>query len=99
MTAHGRPRLLTEAMIERIVAAVELGLSLEAAARSAGVSPRSFRRWTREGRRELDGLSPVARLVLAVDQAEERAQALDWREATRKLEALAAEPFAFDDLA
>src|SRR4051794_34231062 len=67
-----RPRLLTPPLADAIVQAAELGLRLP-------VSERSLRRWRQEGRGELDALSPEARLVLALDAAEERRRVLDWR--------------------
>ena len=63
----------------------ELG-SLDAAARSVGISPRTLRRWREQGRRELDALSAEARLVLELDRAEEAGKALEWAETARMLD-------------
>jgi hypothetical protein len=53
------------------------GLSRDAAARSAGIDPRSLRRWLAEGQGEPDALSAEAQLTLALNGADRKAQALD----------------------
>ena len=76
----------------------EAGLSPADAAVAAGVSPRSLRRWRAEGQRELDALSPEARLALAFTRVRaSRAARKEWRESARFLDQLWAErvdPFA-----
>ena len=84
---RGRPGKLTASAHDSIVLTVGLGGSLEAAARSANVDPRSLRRWRQRGRRELDGLSAEAHLELALAAAEEKVQALSWRETAQRLDA------------
>jgi len=79
-----RPKLLTLELLDRLVSEVELGVPLERAALAVGVSPRSVRRWRREGQRELDELSSEARLALEIARA--RATQYDWRESARALE-------------
>jgi hypothetical protein len=96
MATRGRPRKLSPALIERVVFAVELGGTVESAADDAGVSARSLRRWQARGRRELDALSPEARLVLALDAVARRAKALRWEETARGLEELAPERWLGD---
>ena len=66
--------------------AAELGGSAEAMARSAGVDPRTLRRWRAHGRRELDALSAEARLALELDRAEEAARGLSWEATAAKLD-------------
>jgi hypothetical protein len=83
----GRPTKLTPATIDALVFHVALGRDLSGAARAAGCSPRSLRRWLRAGRRELDALSTEARLVLKLERAAQDARALDWRQAAARLEA------------
>ena len=99
MAKPGRPPLLTDALIERLTADVEMGLGVTAAARLAGCSGRSVRRWQAQGRRELDDLSGEARLVLALAQAEREARKLDWKVAVAELEAIAPERWAGPPLA
>ena len=52
----GRPRRLDDALTAQLVADVELGTAIETAARSAGVSARSVRRWREQGQREVASL-------------------------------------------
>jgi hypothetical protein len=87
MAARGRPRKLTPALADDLAFAVQLGRSLPGAARDAGVSPRSLRRWTAAGRRELEALSAEARLVLALDRAAGDARGLRWEDAAARLDA------------
>jgi transposase-like protein len=99
MARAGRPRLLTPALIERLVAAVERGASLEAAAAEVGIGERSLRRWRAIGERELDGLSAEARLVLALDRAVPPKPPPEptWEATAALLETLAPERWAIDD--
>ena len=87
MATRGRPRLLDETLLAQIGADVALGLSVEVAARAAGVGPRSLRRWRAQGQRELAALSPEARLALALNEAEREARKLDdgWQAIARQL--------------
>jgi hypothetical protein len=89
-----RPKLISPALVDRLVAQLELGMTLDQAARSVGVSPRSVLRWLHDGRGELDELSIEARLVLAVERVR---RVDDWREAARQLETVSPERWALPD--
>jgi hypothetical protein len=91
----GRPSKLTPELADRVALSVELGLSRQAAARSSGIDPRSLRRWIARGQRELDALSPEARLALRLGRLEQEARTLDWRRTAEILDELAAEPLDF----
>jgi len=94
----GRPPLLTPELVEQVVWRVAAGEPIGTAAHAAGASPRTLRRWRAAGRRELDGLSAQARLVLAIERAEQERpedwQALAARIVTNEVEwqALTGEP-------
>ena len=77
MATRGRPRLLTDALVEQLTADVSLGVGVASAAKLAGVDPRSLRRWREQGRRELAALSCEARLALALDRAERQTRKVD----------------------
>jgi transposase-like protein len=91
----GRPSALTEEFVDRLVEAVARGERLETAARNAGASPRSLRRWRRAGREQLQALAPEGRLErrleLALQQRNDESGSVladvgDWRAAARALE-------------
>jgi hypothetical protein len=103
-----RPRLLTTALADRLVFAVEMGSTLGGAARAAGCSPRSLRRWQQRGRAALEALPVEAWLVLSLDRAQERNPSALLGADGRHLQALAPERwdtptldelFAADELA
>jgi transposase-like protein len=80
----GRPPLLTPQLVTAISERVAAGEPLATAARNAGASPRSLRRWRRAGREQLGVLAPEARLELAIERV---AMAVpdDWEEAAARL--------------
>jgi hypothetical protein len=89
MASPGRPRKLNAGLADQLIFYVGLGLTREAAARAAGIGPRSLTRWLHQGQEELDALSPQAWLTLALTSAEEKVrQATDWRESALHLEEL-----------
>jgi hypothetical protein len=92
-----RPRLLTPALVERVISDVELGVSMESAAGLALVSARTLRRWRAQGERDLAQLSDEARFALRLRRAEEKGRSLSWQETARVLDQLAAEPIILDD--
>ena len=94
----GRPSLLTPDLVEEVAWRVAAGEPIGAAVQAAGGSPRTLRRWRAAGRRELDGLSAQARLVLAIETAEQ-ARPEDWQSVAARVvmnevewRALAGEP-------
>jgi transposase-like protein len=68
----GRPSLLTSHTAEQLAFAVESGMSAAAAARFAGIAPRTLRLWRATGSRQLRELPATAKLELALRAAEER---------------------------
>jgi hypothetical protein len=88
-----------------VITFAEAGLAIEDAARAAGASPRSVRRWRAEG--EIAELSHEARVALAFERAAQNE--IDWQESATFLEVQYAERWAdplgddvgelFDDLA
>jgi hypothetical protein len=66
----GRRSKLTDAIVERLADGLGAGCSLEQAAKSAGVTSRSLRRWRAQGRDQLDELGLPARLELALERAQ-----------------------------
>jgi hypothetical protein len=81
----GRPPKLSQELIEELSQRVERGEPLGAAVRAARASPRSLRRWRRAGQEALGELGMEARLVLALDRADE-AKPQDWRALVARLE-------------
>jgi hypothetical protein len=81
-----RPTKLNAATADAILFDVTSGLSMETAARRAGTSSRSARRWRLQGEQELARLTPAAWFALGVRQA--RASALSWQETAKRLEGL-----------
>jgi hypothetical protein len=87
-----------------VITFAEAGLAIEDAARAAGASPRSVRRWRAEG--EIAELSHEARVALAFERAAQNE--IDWQESATFLEVQYAERWAdplgddvgelFDDL-
>ncbi|MET7575546.1 hypothetical protein ABZT04_44960 [Streptomyces sp. NPDC005492] len=53
-TRGGRPRLLSEEVEQRLVAASRTGVAVELAAEMAGISRTTFLRWMAEGRAEIE---------------------------------------------
>lgn len=62
----GRPTALTPAVRDQLRAMVRGGVTLEAAATAAGVSPRSVRRWRARDQLNLDQALAEAELALVV---------------------------------
>jgi transposase-like protein len=67
------------------------GATVVRAAEAVGVSSRSVRRWRVQGQRELDRLTPEAKLVLELDRARDGAPEPDWQVPAQRLSALLAE--------
>jgi transposase-like protein len=80
----GRPSKLTPELVDRLAERVATGERLGAAARSAGASPRSLRRWRQCGREQLHGLGLEGRLELAIQRAE-RERPESWEQAAARL--------------
>ena len=88
--------MLNEELLQAIADEVAAGATLQAAARSAGVSARSLRRWRQAGRQELDELGFAGRLELALERATTTSTAGDWRSAAAWLEEGWPEVYALD---
>jgi hypothetical protein len=84
----GRKRVLTPDLTAELIANLSVHETLEAACAVTGVSSRSVRRWRSEGLRELDTISPEARLALELDRVDRERRSSDWRAAARALEAI-----------
>jgi hypothetical protein len=91
----GRPSLLTPALVDELAERVAAGEPLTSAARNAGASPRSLRRWRQAGRRLLDELPLEAQLELALERTPKAAE-FDWRATAAWLEATRPELYALD---
>jgi transposase-like protein len=87
----GRPSLLTDSLVDELAERVSAGEPLGAAARNAGASPRSLRRWRRAGREQLQALELEGRLERRLELAllhNGSAGVGDWHDAARALEQL-----------
>jgi transposase-like protein len=63
--------------VDELAERVSAGEALEPAARAAGTSPRSLRRWRRAGREQLQALPLEGRLERRLEFALQRAQVAD----------------------
>lgn len=87
----GRKRVLTQDLVSEFAANLAAHETLETACAATGVSSRSVRRWRSEGERQLEALTPEARLALELDRVDRERRNSDWRAAARALEQLAPE--------
>lgn len=75
--ARGRPTKLTPAVVELVAAAVRAGHTFTAAAKLAGVSPSTFRRWRERAEKAKSGVFLELRLALEQSEADFLADAME----------------------